>query len=89
MTAWAGASGSHGAGRQSASGTRYSARCNWSRAASDSLTDFTTTAPAPAPALKARRTPWASIRCSAEPAISGFFRGTRPTAVCSISGFIV
>src|SRR3984893_5034211 len=80
MHACAGACGPHAAGRQSASSTMYSARWSWSRAAWDRLVDFTTTAPAPA--RNAARTPSASIRCSAEPAISGFLSLMRPISTC-------
>ena len=63
-------------GRQLASSTMYSARCSWSLAACELFVDLTTTAPAPA--RNAQRTPSASIRCSAEPAMRGFFRSMRP-----------
>jgi hypothetical protein len=49
------------------------------RAAGDSFVDLTTTAPTPA--FSARRAPSASIICSAEPAINGFFKSIPPTDV--------
>src|ERR1700753_365879 len=83
MKADAGADAFHCRRGHVSANTAYSGASSCVLAAAPSFVDFITTTAAPA--LSAARTPASSIKCSAAPAMSGFFRRSFPMVTSRMS----